>query len=33
MDYDLIDKDRFDDGENVFNFVIRKLILRDEIFV
>lgn len=25
MDYDLIDKDRFDDGENVFNFVIRNI--------
>jgi hypothetical protein len=23
-DLDLMNKDRFDDGENVFNFVIRK---------
>lgn len=23
-DMDLMNKDRFDDGENVFNFVIRK---------
>lgn len=25
-DLDLMQKDRFEDGENVFNFVIRKLI-------